>query len=77
MLYFYYTYLGSVYAGSFEESEQVYTQNDVFAEERRLVKALRYFRGLKRDNMKRSEAGKYQLNSFHFTKIIKLSNFFI
>ena len=62
MLYFYYTYLGSVYAGSFEESEQVYTQNDVFAEERRLVKALRYFRELKNDNIKRI-AGNYQFNS--------------
>ena len=58
MLYFCFTYLELVVASILEESELKNTQNDDFAEERRFVKALRYFRELKNDNIKRS-AGNY------------------
>ena len=58
MLYFCCTYLELVVASIFEESELKNTQNDDFAEERRFLKALRYFRELKNDNIKRS-AGNY------------------
>ena len=69
MLYFFYTYIGFVSAGSFKKSELVHS--DASADENRLVKAIRYFRGLKRDNMKRS-AGNYQSNLFQLTRIVEL-----